>query len=77
MHMLAFLLLIIGGLNWLLVGIFSWDLGMLFGGQGAMISRIIYVLVGLAALWEVFTHKACCKCCGSKKQAPSAPTPSV
>ena len=77
-HMLALLLLIIGGLNWLLVGIFSWDVGMLFGGQGAMISRIIYVLVGLSALWELFTHKSACKsCCGDKKPTPSAPTPSV
>lgn len=76
--MLAFLLLVIGGLNWLLVGIFSWDVGMLFGGQSAMISRIIYVLVGLAALWELFTHKSCCKsCCGDKKQTSSTPTPSV
>lgn len=73
--MLAFLLLVIGGLNWLLVGLFKWDIGLLFGGQGAMISRIIYVLVGLAALWELFTHKNCCKsCCGDKK---STPTPGI
>lgn len=72
-HMLAFLLLVVGGLNWLLVGAFSWDIGELFGGQGAMISRIIYVLVGLSALWEIFTHKSCCKCCsGDKKSTPSS-----
>lgn len=71
-HMLAFLLLVVGGLNWLLVGAFSWDIGELFGGQGAMISRIIYVLVGLSALWEIFTHKNCCKCCGDKKSTPTS-----
>lgn len=49
---LALVLLIIGGLNWGLVGIFSFDLvAWLFGGQGAVISRIIYILVALSAAW--------------------------
>ncbi|MBI4239434.1 DUF378 domain-containing protein [Candidatus Uhrbacteria bacterium] len=63
LHMLTFLLLVIGGLNWLLVGLFAWDIGMLFGGQGVLVSRIIYVLVGLSALYELFTHKGACKAC--------------
>lgn len=63
LHMVAFILLIVGGLNWLLVGLFAWDVGVLFGGQMAVISRIIYVLVGLAALVEVFSHKSSCKAC--------------
>jgi uncharacterized membrane protein YuzA (DUF378 family) len=42
--------LVIGGLNWLLVGILKWDIGQLFGGQDAIVSRIIYILVGLAAI---------------------------
>ena len=57
LHSLAFILLIIGGLNWLLVGLFSWDIGALFGGMGAGISRIIYVLVGLAAILELFNSQ--------------------
>ena len=57
MHKLAFVLLAISGLNWLLVGLFSWDIGALFGGQAAVISRIIYILVGLSALYEIFTYK--------------------
>jgi uncharacterized membrane protein YuzA (DUF378 family) len=64
MHKLAFILLIIGGLNWLLAGIFSWEIGQIFGGMSALISRIIYILVGLAALYELFTHKKNCKECG-------------
>ena len=49
---LALVLLIIGGLNWGLVGIFSFDLvAWLFGGQGAVISRIVYILVALSAAW--------------------------
>lgn len=62
-HMLAWTLLIIGGLNWLLVGLLKWDVGMLFGGQDMMLSRVIYILVGLSALVELFTHKASCKQC--------------
>lgn len=63
MHILAFILLVVGGLNWLLVGLFAWDIGSLFGGQAATISRIVYVLVGLSAIFELFTHKASCKQC--------------
>lgn len=63
LHMVAFLLLIIGGLNWLLVGLFSWDVGMLFGGMSAMVSRVIYVLVGLSALYLLVSHKGACKMC--------------
>ena len=49
---LALILTIIGGLNWGLVGIFKFDLvSWLFGGQSAVVSRIIYTLVGLAGLW--------------------------
>ena len=69
--MLAFLLLIVGGLNWLLVGLFSWDVGQLFGGQDAMISRVVYVLVGLAAILELVSHKKACKYC--KGSTPAAP----
>lgn len=63
--MVSWILLIIGGLNWLVLGIFSWDIGMLFGGQSNVISRIIYVLVGLSAIYELITHKKNCKMCKS------------
>ncbi len=65
LHVVTFILLIIGGLNWLLVGLNGWDIGQLFGGQEMAISRIIYVLVGLAAIVEVATHKNCCKECAT------------
>ena len=49
---IALALLIIGGLNWGLVGIFSFDLvAWMFGGTGAILSRVVYVLVALAAIW--------------------------
>ena len=46
------ILLIVGGLNWLLVGAFQWDLvAAIFGGTEAILSRIVYVLVGLSAIY--------------------------
>ena len=48
----SLVLTIIGGINWLLVGLFRFDLvSYLFGGQAATISRVIYTVVGIAALW--------------------------
>ena len=63
LHIVTFLLLVVGGLNWLLVGLFGWDVGQLFGGMDAVVSRIIYVLVGLSALVQLFGHKKDCKAC--------------
>ena len=52
MDMLALILSIIGSINWGLVGIFKFDLvAWIFGGQTAVVSRIIYTIVGLAGLW--------------------------
>ncbi|MBQ6797656.1 MAG: DUF378 domain-containing protein [Oscillospiraceae bacterium] len=54
MDTLALLLAIIGAVNWGLVGFFRFDLvAWIFGGQTAMLSRIIFALVGLAGLWCV------------------------
>lgn len=71
LHNVAFVLLVVGGLNWLLVGLAKWDIGMLFGGQDNIISRIVYVLVGLSAIYLVATHKKDCKDCSTS--APEAP----
>ena len=53
---IAYSLVIIGGLVWLLVGLFNFNLvAMIFGsGTGAIVSRIIYSLVGISALWLIF-----------------------
>lgn len=49
---ISLVLLIIGGINWGSIGLFGFDIvGWIFGGQGAIISRIIFTVVGLAALW--------------------------
>lgn len=65
LHMVAFLLLLVGGLNWLLVGLAGWDVGQLFGGMSAPVSRAIYVLVGLSAVYLLVAHKKDCKMCDS------------
>ena len=52
MDFTALVLTIIGALNWALVGIFQFDLvAWIFGGQGALVSRIIYTIIGLAGIW--------------------------
>ena len=52
MDKIALILTIIGGLNWGSIGIFRFDLvAWLFGGQTATVSRVVYTLVGLAAIW--------------------------
>ena len=52
---IAMILLIIGGINWGLVGLADIDLVATLFGEGSTLSRIVYVLVGLSALWCIFT----------------------
>lgn len=70
LHMVAYILLWVGGLNWGLVG-----LGMLMGNPGwnvvnmvlgsmPMLESVVYVLVGLSAVYVFLTHKGDCKVCG-------------
>lgn len=52
MDTISLILAIIGAINWGLMGIFKFDLvAWIFGGQAAVISRVIYTLIGLAGLW--------------------------
>lgn len=53
-YKICILLLIVGGLNWGLIGLFRFDLvAWLFGGSASVISRIVYTLVGLSALGAI------------------------
>ncbi len=63
MHKLTFILLVVGGLNWLLVGVLGWDISRFLGGMDSMVARAIYILVGLSAVYEVVAHKGGCKAC--------------
>ena len=54
MDMIALILSIVGCLNWGLIGLFQFDLvAWLFGSQSALLSRIVYALVGLAGIWDI------------------------
>ena len=52
-NLVALLLVIIGGLNWGLIGLFEFNLVDFLFGEGSIFSRIIYTLVGISALWCV------------------------
>lgn len=57
LHWLAVILVIIGGLNWLLVGVFNFDLVAAIFGVMSPVSRIVYTLVGLSAILLIFRIK--------------------
>lgn len=58
----SYILLLIGGLNWGLVGLFQFDLVEKVLGDMTMASRLVYVLVGISALCIIFTHCKCRNC---------------
>lgn len=52
MDKISLILVVIGALNWGSIGLFQFDIvAWIFGGQGAILSRIIYTLVALAGIW--------------------------
>jgi uncharacterized membrane protein YuzA (DUF378 family) len=53
-NVIAMILLIVGGLNWGLVGLFNLDVVAAIFGAGTTLARIVYVLVGVAALWGIY-----------------------
>ena len=54
LDMTALVLVIVGGLNWLFVGLFEMDLVTSVFGEGSTLTKVVYVLVGLAALWMLW-----------------------
>lgn len=54
-NILTLVLVIVGGLNWGLVGLFGFDLVAAIFGAGSALSRIVYVLVGLSSAWQMVT----------------------
>lgn len=52
LNMVALILIIVGGLNWGLVGAFEFNLVDSLFGEGSVLSRVVYVLVGVAALYK-------------------------
>lgn len=60
--MVTFILLAVGGLNWLLIGAFDLNLVTTIFGEGSL-TKAVYILVGLSAIYEVLTHKKSCAMC--------------
>jgi uncharacterized membrane protein YuzA (DUF378 family) len=56
LNLITFILLAVGGLNWLLFALTGTDVGSILGGMDSMIAKIIYVLVGLSAIYQLATH---------------------
>lgn len=70
LHKVAWVLVMIGGINWLLVGIggfagANWNLVNLILGSWPQVEWLVYVLVGLSAVYEIVKHKQNCKECGT------------
>lgn len=69
LHIIAFILVIVGGLNWGLVGLggfagADWNVVHMILGSWPSVEWIVYVLVGLSAIWLVVRHKKECRVCG-------------
>lgn len=74
LHAIAFILVVVGALNWGLVGVGGqgWNVVHFLLSWSMTVERIVYVLVGLSALLVIFTHKRDCKMCEAKAPAPAA-----
>jgi uncharacterized protein len=53
LNLLTLLLVIVGGLNWGLVGLFDFDLVAAIFGNGSVLARLVYILVGASAIWQI------------------------
>ncbi len=66
LHTVSFILLVVGGLNWLIIGLLGTDYVTVL--LGASIAKIVYILVGLSAIAEIVGHKSMCKACDKGMQ---------
>ena len=71
LHMVTFILLVVGGLNWGLFGIADFNLVEKLLGSWPAVVTVVYVLVGLSAIVELVTHKKDCKTCSTGASAGS------
>lgn len=64
--MITYILVIVGALNWGLIGLFDFNLVMTLLGGYPMIEKLVYILVGVSAVVDFLMHKGYCKLCGGK-----------
>ncbi len=72
LHMVAWVLVMIGGINWLLIGIggfvgADWNVVHLILGSWPTVEWLVYLLVGISAVYEIVKHKGMCKECSAPK----------
>ena len=63
LHVITFLLVVVGALNWGLVGLFDYNLVEGLLGSWPMVVKLVYVLVGASAVYLLATHGTDCKTC--------------
>ncbi|MEK7499573.1 MAG: DUF378 domain-containing protein [Patescibacteria group bacterium] len=63
LHMVAFLLVVVGAVNWGLVALFNMNVVDAVFGVGSQLGQMVYVLVGASGLYMLATHKSDCKVC--------------
>lgn len=67
LHQVSYLLLWVGAINWGLVGLLDLNLVMKLLGSAPGLEKLVYVLVGVAGVYTLATHKEYCKYCASGK----------
>ena len=70
LHLVSWILIIVGALNWGLIGLGgflggSWNVVNMLLGSWPQVEWLVYVLVGLSAVYEIISHKSNCRQCGS------------
>ena len=68
LHIVAFALLWVGGLNWGLWALFNVNVVNMVLGSWPTVEKIVYILVGLSAVYTLVTHKMYCKYCADDKK---------
>ena len=65
LHTIAFILVVVGAINWGLIGIGGWDVVNMILGKWSSVERIVHVLVGISGVLLVVSHKKDCRACGA------------
>lgn len=65
-HILSFILVVVGAINWGLVGLFNMNLVVAILGGSPMLVELTYIVVGAAGVYLLLTHNGDCKTCSKK-----------
>jgi len=65
-HKLTYIILWVGGINWGLIGLFGFNLVDVLFGSLPTLASLVYVLIGLSAVYTISTHMSYCKFCSTE-----------